>query len=390
LKEVLEQIKSAEIVKLLSELVAKDTVNPPGNEYRAARIVEREFKKSKIKYKKFEKTKGRTNIIGYIGKGKPSLFFAAHSDTVPVDVGWKTDPFKLVKKGSRLYGLGTSDNKGPLACLIVLAKVLKKHEKKLKGQVLISAVADEETGSKEGIHYLIDNKIKPDYAIIPDVSSSMKNIDIGEKGRLVLRISSYGKQAHGSRPYEGVNAIYKMMDLLKVLKNFKLRYRKHKLFTPPTINIGMISGGSALNSVPSLCHITLDIRYLPKQIPRKIINELKTLIKKVDGKYKIEVLDGGSVPTEISPDNVLVRSIKSNTKKVLNKAPVPDGISGGTVVKQLLLHNILAVAFGPGNEIHCPNEYIEEKELTQFTKICTLVSFDLLGKNVSFLNESKR
>src|SRR3989344_8001051 len=121
LKEV--EAKKGEIVGLISELVKENTVNPPGNEYRATKIVEREFKKAGIRFNKFEKEYNRTNIIGYVGKGKPSLLFAAHLDTVPVSDGWNTYPFKMTEKDGKLYGLGVSDNKGPLACLIVLAKL---------------------------------------------------------------------------------------------------------------------------------------------------------------------------------------------------------------------------------------------------------------------------
>ena len=208
--KIINEINSEEksILNLISELVAQDTSNPPGEEHKVGKIVEKELKKYKIKYKKFEKVKGRPNILAYIGKGKPSLFIPTHMDTVPAGDHWNTNPFKVLKKGDFLYGLGVSDNKGPLACMLVLAKIIKKHEKNLKGQLILGFVSDEEKGSSYGMQFLLDKKLfKPNFAIVPDSPTSLKKISIGEKGRLEISITSHGKQGHASRPYEGLDNV---------------------------------------------------------------------------------------------------------------------------------------------------------------------------------------
>lgn len=382
LKEI--EAKKGEIIKLLSELIKENTVNPPGNEYLAGQIVEREFKKAGIFYRKFERENGRTNIIGYIGKGKPSLLFAAHLDTVPASGGWKTDPFNMAEKDGKLYGLGVSDDKGPLACLIVLAKIIKEYENRLNGQLIIGAVADEETGSKNGMKYLIDKcGVNADYAIIPDVGHNMKKIDVAEKGILRLYITSIGKQAHGSSPRLGINAVYNMVEFLNLLKDYRLKHKKHELLGAPTINLGMINGGNAANSVPAKCDVVLDIRYLPTQKVENIVKQINNLISDVKKKNKtakfIVNVERHSVPTEVPADNILVKLIQKHSIGILKEKPVAYGLSGATVIKQLIKKKILSVGFGPGGECHCANEKINLNEMVDFMKISALVVFDLIG-----------
>jgi acetylornithine deacetylase/succinyl-diaminopimelate desuccinylase family protein len=372
-----------EILRILRKLIEKDTTNPPGNEYRAAEVVKEFFEKYDIKYKIFEKEKGRTNIIGYIGKGKEKLFIACHLDTVPVGNGWKTNPFKAVEKFGRIYGRGASDNKGPLASILITAKRLKAVENRLKGRVLIAGVADEERGSEFGVKFLLNkNLINPEYAIIPDVGHRMKVIDVAEKGLLFLRITSYGKQAHGSRPERGVNAVWNMIDFLNLFRNYKMNFKKHPLLSDPTINLGAIKGGETFNMVPSKCEAYIDIRYLPSQSSQEIIEDVKKMINFVKkrnkkAKFKIEIFDKQS-PMDIQ-DNILINLIKRNSKKILGFEPKNHGMSGSTVTKFFAKKGIKAVGYGSGSECaHMANEYVEIKDLINFSEVLYNTVLDLM------------
>lgn len=373
------------MIKLLSKLIAADTTNPPGNEWRAAEVVEKFFKKEKIKYRIFEKGKGRTNIIGYIGKGKPRLIIACHLDVVPAGDGWKTDPFKAKISKGKIYGRGSVDDKGPLASMLIAGKILRNFEKKLKGQIILACVADEERGSKYGMYYLLkEGKLKGEYGIVPDIEREMKKIDIAEKGLLHLKITSFGKQAHGSRPEQGVNAVWNMIEFLNLLKKYRMRYRKHPLLSDPTNNLGVIKGGSAVNIVPGECEVLLDFRYLPSQKAKDIIKDVKNMFRQVrrknkKAKFKLEIIDRQK-PVEVEKDNILIRTIKKHAKKVIGKEPGLIGLPGTTVVKPLVEKGILAVGFSPGEEVaHQANEYISVKELTDFSKILCLVCLDILS-----------
>jgi len=372
------------MITLLGKLIAADTINPPGNEWRAAKVVETFFRKNRIKYRIFEKKKGRTNIIGYIGKGKPRIIIACHLDVVPPGDGWKTNPFKMKIKRGRAYGRGMVDDKGPTAGALIAGKILKRLEKKLRGQVILACVADEEKGSKYGMYYLVrEGKIDGEYAIVPDVERGMKRITVAEKGLLHLKITSFGKQAHGSRPQDGVNAIWNMVEFLNLLKKHRMKFRGHELLSDPTENLGVIKGGHAPNIVPGECEVSLDFRYLPSQKAGEIIKDIRGMLSHVRKKnkkarFRVEITDSQK-PVEIDRDSILVQKIRKHAKNVIGREPKIEGLAGTTVVKPLVTGGIPAVGFSPGENVaHKANEYISLRELSEFAKILYLVCLDML------------
>jgi acetylornithine deacetylase/succinyl-diaminopimelate desuccinylase family protein len=386
------QNEEKDIVDFSCKLINTKTENPPGNEVLATHIVENFFQSLQIPYTIFEKIKGRSNIIGYIGKRDqtykaPTLLVACHLDVVPAGDDWKRNPFEAWVENGRIYGRGASDNKGQLASLMAVAKFLKENEHALKGQFLLAGVADEERGSTLGLEYLLNEcDISADFAIIPDVAHNMQIIDVTEKGTLFLEIISHGKQAHGSRPEMGINAIGNMILLLEGIKRLKFRYTSHPLHTPPTINLGSIHSGTAPNIVPALCKAQLDIRYLPGDSSDTIINDIKNIIKKVEGEYPARFdlkIISDQPPTTVPVDNPLVELISKHTVSILGTPPQPKGLSGATVTKQLIQKGITAVGFGPGDEAeaHATHESISIKELIDFAKIMTLIALDMLTKD---------
>jgi len=384
------QNKETEIIDFACKLINQKTENPPGNEILAAQVIEDFFKSLQIPYTIHEKAKGRANIVGYIGHKEkhppaPTLLIACHLDVVPAGDDWKRDPFEAWVEHGRIYGRGSSDNKGQMASMMVVARFLKEHESKLQGQFILAGVADEERGSALGIEYLLNEcGIKADYAIIPDVAHNMQLIDVTEKGALFLEITSHGKQAHGSRPETGINAIWNMMTLLERMKQLTFNQTSHPLHTPPTLNLGSIHSGTAPNIVPALCKAQLDIRYLPGDSPDNIFNNLKNIIKEVEtqhpAKFDLRIISS-QLPTAVSIDNPLVELISKHALTVLGTRPQPKGMSGATVTKQLIQKGITAVGFGPGDntEAHATNESISIKELVDFAQIMVLIAFDLLS-----------
>lgn len=384
------QNKEKEIVDLARKLINTKTENPPGNEILAVRVVEDFFQSLQIPYTIFEKSKDRANIVGYIGgKGKrqptPTLMVACHLDVVPAGDDWKRNPFEAWIENGRIYGRGASDNKGQMASMMAVAKFLKEHESQLKGQFLIIGVADEERGSTLGLEYLLNEcEIKADYAIIPDVGHNMQLIDVTEKGALFLEITSHGKQAHGSRPEMGINAIWHMIPLLERIKQLKFQKTSHPLHTPPTLNLGSIHSGTAPNIVPALCKAQLDIRYLPDDSADTIIGNIQNIIKEVETQYSAKFdlrVISNQPPTAVPIDNPLVGLILKHTSTVLGTKPQPKGMSGATVTKQLIQKGIIAVGFGPGDETeaHATNESISIKELVDFAQIMALIALDILS-----------
>lgn len=392
-----------ELVELTCQLIRARTENPPGKESLAVRVVETYLKALDIPYTLHEKEPERTNIVARVGhpqtkvqgfKGSnvqaagPSLLVACHLDVVPAGDGWETDPFEPLVKDGRVYGRGATDNKGQMAACMVLARFLKEHEPQLQGEFVLIGAADEERGSRLGLEYLLEEcGLTADYAIIPDVSYGMKKIDVAEKGALFLEVTSYGRQAHGSRPEEGINAIWNMMDFLQELKTLSFKCTHHPLFTPPTLNLGTIQGGAARNIVPGKCQAGIDIRHLPGESKEEILERVKGIIKRVEKKnpqahFELKI-DSYLEPSSVDADNPLVGLLKRHTESVMGLSPELTGLSGATVTKQLLQKGITAVGFGPGSEkeAHVANESIDVQQLADFVEIMALVCMELLGKN---------
>jgi acetylornithine deacetylase/succinyl-diaminopimelate desuccinylase family protein len=377
-----------ELTQIACELIRAKTENPPGNEKLAADVVEQYLKRYDIKYKTYEKAPGRTNVVASVGNGGQKFLVACHLDVVPAGDGWQMNPFEPEITNGRLYGRGATDNKGQMASMLLLIKFLKENESALggyNGTFILVAAADEERGSAFGLEYLLSEcNVHADYAIIPDVSHNMRLIDISEKGNLFLEIVSYGKQAHGSTPEKGINAIWNMIELLNQLKEMKFNRTSHPLHTPPTMNLGGIQGGAAPNIVPGKCKASLDIRYLPGETKQDVINKINHAFEAVKKKNNTANFELATIqdlpPTEIPANNPLVKLITNHAEAVMGVKPEAKGLSGTTVVKQLLQKDITAVGFGPGDEgqAHVANESISIQELKDFAVIMGLITFDLL------------
>lgn len=394
-----------ELVELTCQLIRARTENPPGRESLAARVVETYLKALDVPYTLHEKEPERTNIVARVGpfstkvqrpnppvgaihKLPLQLLVACHLDVVPAGDGWETDPFEPLVKDGRVYGRGATDNKGQMAACMVLARFLKEHEPQLQGEFILIGAADEERGSRLGLEYLLEEcGLTADYAVIPDVSYGMKKIDVAEKGALFLEVTSHGRQAHGSRPEEGINAIWNMMDFLQELKTLSFTCTHHPLFTPPTLNLGTIQGGAARNVVPGKCQAGIDIRHLPGESKEEILERVRGIIKRVEKKnpqahFELKI-DSYLEPSSVNADNPLVGLLKRHTEAVMGLSPELTGLSGATVTKQLLQKGITAVGFGPGSEkeAHVANESIDVQQLADFVEIMALVCMELLGKN---------
>jgi len=372
----LRKIEDKELVDLLVNLIRSKSENPPGFEEEVTFVVKEYLESHGLSCTIYEKSKGRANVLCNIGSGRPNLAFVCHMDVVPAGAGWTKPPYKGVVEGDRVYGRGATDNKGALAAVLAAAvSVSDVVEESSSGAVTIAAVADEEQGNSYGVSYLLNEAgFRPDHAIVCE-PTSCKSVVIAEKGVLRLKLRSRGKSAHGSRPEEGVNAIVKLSKVLAKLEGFEMSYEEHPLLTAPTINVGMIHGGEAVNVVPSECTCMLDIRYLPSQIPEKILAEIRALIEKVkeeDPQVNVEAeITGFEEPLLMPQDNALIKLLEECSMKVAGFKPAIKGMSGSTVAKLFFKRGISSVVYGPGDEnlCHKADEYIEISQLRLASRI---------------------
>jgi acetylornithine deacetylase/succinyl-diaminopimelate desuccinylase family protein len=386
-----------ELTDLLTRLIAARTENPPGNESAAAAELEAFFKRYGIPFESFAAEPGRVNLIGRIGAGLAAglpaeagtggktLLLPGHLDTVPAGDGWTLPPFAATIRGGRMYGRGSSDDKGPTAALALAGACLKQCFQ-LNGTVLVAGVADEELGSALGLEYLLrERKLAADFAIVPDIAGNMKTIDLAEKGLLFVEIVSHGRQAHGSTPEKGVNALWNLIGLLNRIRERGVPMAKHALLSPPTCNLGMMSGGAAPNIVPGRASAVLDIRFLPGQSAAQMKDWLASLMREAEREIqdaRFELHEKSALPpTETPGDNPLVRVIQDAAREMAGQSPKPSGMSGATVAKQLIARGIAAVGFAPGDsdQAHQADESVDIEELVTFAKVIALVAVRLLG-----------
>ncbi|MFH1064809.1 MAG: M20 family metallopeptidase, partial [Candidatus Woesearchaeota archaeon] len=364
--------------KFLCDLIRTKTVNPPGDEYLAAKVLKKRLSKIGVKYKLYEKKKNRTNVVAKVGNEKGrQILIANHLDVVPAGEGWETDPFVPIIKEGVLYGRGSCDNKGPAVADILVLDYLKSVEKNLKNQFVFVFAADEEAGSTVGIKYLMsEGIISPDCAIIADIGGEMQKITVAEKGVLRVKVTAKGKQAHGSTPNKGISAIACLSKLITKLDYYILKHQLHKFLTRPTINFGTIKGGSAPNMVAGNCELVLDIRYLPSQTPEGIVDELKKLAERF-GEFEFETLMI-LPPTEIDENNFLVETLKKAAAEHGITAK-PKGLSGATDSKVFVLKDIPAVGFGFGDDdmAHQANENCRLDNLFKFSEVMIDACLDL-------------
>jgi len=347
--------------------------------------VEACFEQAGISFEISEPSPGRRNVIGCVGEGGKGLFVAGHLDVVPAGDGWTVPPFEATVRDGRVYGRGTGDNKGPTAAVLMAARCVKECFTPA-GTFYPAAVADEERGSEHGIESLLnEGRITADAAIIPDIGGSMRKIDVAEKGQLVVEIVSHGKQAHGSRPELGVNAIWNLIAGLSRLRERGLPEAAHALMGPATHNLGLIEGGVATNVVPARATARLDIRWLPDHTPEGLLEWIGALLREVESEVaeaRFEVVEVGRMPTtEVAEDHELVTLIQGVTRDVGGFEAETMGMGGITVAKQFNLHGIAAVGWGPGENqyFHMADESVRLDELVEFGRLLAHVVVRFLG-----------
>ena len=365
-----------------------DGMTSPGEEGKVVAILQKELAPYSIPSTTHAKVRGRENLLARAGKARPGyrrLMVMLHTDVVPSGApsAWKFAPFEPFEKGGKLYGRGVLDDKGPLAAAFATLLILKKYEEFVEGEFIFAAVADEEVGIGVGIDYLLEQKlIDCTDAIIPDIAGEMREINVAEKGRVLLKVKATGRQAHAMNPAKGVNAIHAMSRFLLALEGLTLTHTTHPILGGPTINTGLIHGGMAPNAVAADCEVTLDIRYVPSQTPDGIRGEIQTLADSVNmpgASFTVEIFKS-SLPCEVSPDAPIV-------KLILKHAPDAKvvGSGGGTFANPLVQYWIQAVGWSAGNEetYHEPNEEIEISQLTTFAGRLANLAFDICSMKTS-------
>lgn len=231
----------------------------------------------------YNEQRSKANLFATLGPAdRPGIVLSGHTDVVPVDgQRWTVAPFELSERDGKLYGRGTADMKGYIACVLALVPALVTAD--LRRPVHIALSYDEEVGCL-GVRSLLkaleQRPIKPMLCIIGE-PTELKPV-LGHKGKLAMRCDIHGEACHSAYAPQGVNAIEYAAELIGELGRIgqRLKAPEHHdaRFDPPfsTVQTGVIAGGKALNIVPADCRFDFEIRALPSHDPSEVAQELKT------------------------------------------------------------------------------------------------------------------
>ena len=269
------------------------------------------------------------NLIMSIGDDY-KIGFLGHTDTVEYIDGWNTNPFELTKIDNKLYGLGTCDMKGGIAA--VLDAVSKIDFTKLKYGMKLYFTYDEEIGFG-GVYDIAKSKeVFPEYMIFGEPTNN--EMLVGSKGILECEFDFLGVKVHSSNPEKGISANMNAVKFLIELDEFyqkEIKGFKENSYEVPytTMNVGIINGGSAKNSVPANCNVVMDFRIVKKEHIDKIKEKIEELSNKYSYKNNIiecvePFLNKISLLKEIKTANFITEAsiVDSKNKMILGPGPV--------------------------------------------------------------------
>ena len=360
----------ADPVTLTRDLVRFDTINPPGEERVCAHHIGGMLEASGFRVDYHEFADQRTSLVARLdGSGDgPPICFTGHIDVVPLGkAAWSHDPFGGERDGDRLFGRGVTDMKGALAAIVLAAQRIAALPERKAGLVLV-LTAGEETHC-EGAHHLAaqPGALGSAGAVLVGEPTANQPL-VGHKGLVRYRIKTTGVTAHASMPEQGDNAILKIAEVVQRLERFDFGVAPHPVMGSPTLNVGTITGGLNINSVPDEAEIGVDIRTIPGQTADEIEVRLEAALGPEVGVTNIANED--SVVTDARDE--WVQQVYDVMEPLLGRRPQPATavyFTDGSVLKPAY-GGPPTVILGPGEPTcaHKTDEYCSIVKLEAATE----------------------
>jgi acetylornithine deacetylase len=310
----------------------------------------------------------RANLFATIGpREAQGYIISGHVDVVPAgEPEWQSDPFVLRREGDRLYGRGTTDMKGFLAC--ALAALPKLAASRLRQPVHLAFSYDEEAGCR-GVPHLL--------AALPDLCTRPLGAIIGEpsrmqpvrahKGKAAARLDIIGRSGHSSRPDIGLNAIHAMAGVIHLAVGHAGSLAEgpydHR-FEPPysSLQVGVIAGGQSVNIIPDRCTADIEVRAIPGASPSALLEPVKAgLFALRERGFEVSWQELSSYPALAPEEGSALAALLTD---LTGQEPLP-AVSYGTEAGLYQQAGIDAIICGPGDigRAHRPDEYIALGEL---------------------------
>ncbi|MFP3390225.1 M20 family metallopeptidase [Brevibacillus sp. SIMBA_040] len=401
--QVVEEMRP-QIIEFLQRLIQIPSENPPGNYNEICDFLQKGLTQLGFEVQVIsvpdEMTHAaglatpRKNVVATLrgSGGGRNLIFNSHLDTVPAGdpAQWLFPPFSGAIADGRIYGRGATDSKGRLTAYIMSAVAVAQSTISRKGDVIIAATCDEETGGILGAGYINQNgHVHGDMVIVEGYSN---HIVRAMAGVLQLRIVTEGIPAHAGYKWKGLNAVEMMAKVVQGLAQLQKELEREPSSIPgmkyTTVNVGTIHGGTKVNVVPATCEIEVDFRVIPEhsldQIYNRVVSILQSLEQK-DPTFKaklIRITDFQTEPTIVDESSPLISELQDAVQEVTGRTLPVVGVLAQSDTRWFIRNGIPGINFGPGtseNNIHGFNECMEIEDLIQTTKILAVLTKNIIG-----------
>lgn len=342
------------------------------------------------------KFKGENLVVRLKGSGGgPGMLINGHVDTVPLCDGWTVDPYEGIEKDGRLYGLGSLDMKAGIAASVFLLEALIEAGVELKGDIVFTAVSDEEGPYGLGTHYTIMDGITDgcDYAVIPEPSGPFAPgsekfpcVALGSRGTAVYHVKVKGKSAHGATPEKGINAVEDAARVINAVTD-NLDLGEHPLLGKGTMCITNLKGGEKYLLVPEEASFTI-YRHTVEGDADQALREVVEIVNSLNLQSEVDVKlrdlphpDAYFLPWTIEEDTPLVQSLKKGSRELLGKEMATTYFRSESDANHIAPRlKIPTVLFGPdGANFHAADEYVEIDTMVDTAKIMLYTVMDLLS-----------
>jgi acetylornithine deacetylase/succinyl-diaminopimelate desuccinylase-like protein len=390
------EASTAQLAELALALVACPSPNPPGDE-RAVVGVLRSFLATcdGVELSFFEPAPQRQTLVATAGAGSPCLMLAAHTDTHAVGSGWTVNPLGESSPDGRLYGRGTTDNKGAVAAMATaFASLAGTHHE--HGRLLFVANADEETGGLDGAGALSRSwSERPDGAIVAEASGvdrPWERLWIGARGTSRFTIRTEGTSTHSS--LAGRTNVRSAVELLqKLLNEFRDRLpvlaNQHPIFGAGNrLTVVRIQGGEGWGTVPGRATAACELRLLPGVDQTHIETEVSSAFEaarlSVNATAALEFAAGGlrwMDPSQADPESEIVKAASAAWAEVVGSPAQLDCFPGATDARLFEQAGIPCVVLGPGalSRAHHADEFVTTDELSTAYRLYRSVAARFLG-----------
>lgn len=383
-----------ELLRLTERLVGYDTRNPPGGTVDVVEWLESTLDEPALSVERFEVDPEKPNLIATLaGRTDRTLCFNGHLDTVPFDESdWSYEPLGE-RDGERIYGRGTTDMKGAVAAMVHVALAYARTGTEPPVTLQFALVSDEETGGDAGLTTLLETTaFDPDACVVGETTArnGRYSVSVADWGNIWLTLEASGSAAHGSRPMVGENAIDTLIEAVRELRtNFGHRklsvdsamdaiieesvdfYKPEAgaeatrdLYCYPTINLGILEGGTAINTVPASACAKVDVRLTAGVDTKEALGGIRNCLAGMDG---IEITDISWTRGSYEPlGSPIVGSSATAAERVVDEQVYRRSATGGGDAKVLRHRGIPTVEFGFGTQTaHGTDEYTTTESLVR-------------------------